>query len=124
MPVSKSAPSSSRSLLAKIMIMTSARAINFNEPRPYSRAMSRACGAVPCQCFKEDDEMVIVITTSSRHGISSVHHSSGSISMSNDRYTDCSCVRSFVDDMCGNHDADMQDTNTSNWSIAHSASKP
>ena len=54
----------------KIMIMTSDDDGNdsFNEPRPYSRAMSRSCGAVvPFQCCKEDDEMVIVITTSSRH---------------------------------------------------------
>ena len=44
-------------------------------------------------------------------------------SMSNDRYTDRSCVWSFVDDMYGHHDADAQDTNTSNWSFAHSATK-
>ena len=123
MPVSKSAPSSLHctALLAKIMIMimTWHPTTNNSMNRPYRRAMSRSCGAVSCQCCKQDDEMVIVITTSSRHRSHSSrhrsiswsyyrhvhqHHSSGS--MSNDRYTDCSCVRSFVDDMYGSHDAD------------------
>eukprot|EP00984_Skeletonema_dohrnii_P006466 scaffold2313_cov88-Skeletonema_dohrnii-CCMP3373.AAC.3 len=45
-------------------------------------------------------------------------------SMSNDGYTDRSCVWSFVDDMYEHNDADAQDTNTSNWSFAHSATKP
>ena len=44
--------------------------------RPYRRAMSRSCGAVSCQCCKQDDEMVIVITTSSRHRSHSSRHPS------------------------------------------------